>query len=77
MWKQKANAQRARHSFKSNTHTHTRSIMCIRICCVHTNQPQSVAYVVVTFEFVVCCASFAVFALFCAQTMRTSRGKKY
>lgn len=33
------------------------------------------AYVVVTFEFVVCCASFAVFALFGAQTMRTSRGK--
>lgn len=55
-------------------------VYCICICCVHTKQPQCVAYglllLLLPSSLFVCCASFVVCALFCTQTMRTENSGK-
>lgn len=55
-------------------------VYCICICCVHTIQPQCVAYglllLLLPSSLFVCCASFVVCALFCTQTMRTENSGK-
>lgn len=53
-------------------------VYCICICCVHTKQPQCVAYglLLLPSSLFVCCASFVVCALFCTPTMRTENSGK-
>lgn len=70
-------------NIRTRTRKHTSisiCVYCICICCVHTKQPQCVAYglllLLLPSSLFVCCASFVVCALFCTQTMRTENSGK-
>lgn len=74
MWKQKANAQRARHSFKSNTHI--RAVLCVYVFVVYTQTSHRVWHMLLLHSSLLFVALVLRFSLCFARRQCEHRGGK-